>query len=117
MTGNNTWSHANITCREDGGVLASIPDTRTNQHLLSLIAAGHRAFVGGFQENGKWNWSDGSEFVNFSSSNWDFGTFLSISNNNARTEVHGFICQQPPKGNDVFLKLFLSKFTHDRHCL
>ena len=46
----------------NGGDLASVPDQKTNNFLLTLISS--RAFIGGTRNSsGQWSWTDGNPFT------------------------------------------------------
>ena len=60
----NSWKEARAHCSSNGGYgdLASVPDQKTNNFLVSLISS--RAFIGGSQDSsGQWSWTDGSPFT------------------------------------------------------
>ena len=57
-----SWKEARDHCMNNGGDLASVPDQKTNNFLLTLISS--RAFIGGTRNSsGQWSWTDGSPFT------------------------------------------------------
>merc|ERR1712013_27962 len=58
------WVDAQLSCWSHGGVLASIPDSRTNTFVMSLISNPSQSWVliGGIKVNGSFTWTDGTHW-------------------------------------------------------
>ena len=55
-----SWTDASSYCQNLGGELASVTSSDINDFLTTLTE--DPAWVGGYKNDGNWNWSDGSTF-------------------------------------------------------